>query len=155
MDKGEKPPVFTDTLNLPKGFMFVAGNEKYLHNLLKRDIIMLGNIVDERWKNWPRLFGLIMHLQRWKFLFVNVFARLAYSSGLGGDRTRTILEQHEPFKSFFKQIEKKYHIVHVFILANESGSHDFHQDVFTPGATERWVISLGCTDKTFWIMDKK
>lgn len=81
------------------------------------------------------------------------------SSGFDSARTRAILEEMKTVKvkKLFNYIEEeaKHSIVNVWVVHYlGNGFHRYHRDLGFRG-THRWVISLACKGKEFWMKPSK
>ena len=119
--------------SIPEGFDHVAGNRAYLEELAREQKVMFRTTKYPGFENWGKLFHILMYMVKFECLLINIFERGAFSTGLGWGRLRNILDRREPFKGMLEELDKKYIIHNGFIVANESGSHDFHQDSFASG----------------------
>ena len=75
------------------------------------------------------------------------------SSGYDPWNTRKTLEGMKTcdWKYFFSSIEKNLKITNCWVVRyDEGGIHRFHKDKSWTG-THRWIISLGCMGKEFWM----
>jgi len=89
-------------------------------------------------------------------LILDYLSRNFLSSGFGDpSEVRPILESMESvnFKAFFKHLEEveKQKLTHLWVGHYlDDGCHPYHRDKRFTG-THRWIISLGCLEKEFWL----
>jgi hypothetical protein len=81
-------------------------------------------------------------------------SRYAVSGGFDGEYQRKLLEQMTTcrWRKFFASIETKGHRItnSYFVHYLGDGCHPYHPDLKFTG-THRWIISLGCLGKEFWL----
>lgn len=152
--KKKKPRV---RIKLPSGFKVTKGDSVFFENLLRGDdpkvmIANLGFKVD-----WEKVHHRLLDFNKRYPLLVNFFARGGHSSGYSWPEVYDLLKKFDeelqkdgldPFFSvIFDALGHGFYIGHGWLLANESGVHDPHQDGGYRGS-HRAIFNFGCVDKT-------
>ena len=148
----------TVPVTYPEEYTPLDGNPQFLEDLIRSNDLDLG-FINTLFDDWPAIHAIIM--EKWEAgdLYVEHFERVgnggAYSTGKAYNcRLEQVLRETEPFKTLLESLDEYFDIVSGWMLANECGEHDLHQDGSFGDATHRLIISGGCVGKTFKIVKK-
>ena len=148
--------------NVPEGYSFLVRTKEdttFARELLCVYYIILrfvalkigpGESVDGDHTKWSYLFKQLWKLANDHLLVPVFYSRGAASSGLSKERTRSLMVKNPVFCSFINEIYSTFDVCGLWVLANESGDHPWHQDKFGRGQAFRNLVTFGTDSKVMW-----
>ena len=109
-----------------------------------------GESVDGDHTKWSYLFKQLWKLANDHLLVPVFYSQGAASSGLSKERTRSLMVKNPVFHSFINKMYSTFDVCGLWVLANESGDHPWHQDKFGRGQAFRNLVSFGTDSKVMW-----
>jgi hypothetical protein len=148
--------------NVPEGYSFLArteGDATLARDLLGANDIILqfvnlminsGEFVDGDHTKWSFVFEQFWKLANDRLLLPMFYSRGAASSGFSSERTRSLMVKNPVLSGFIDEIYATFDVCGLWVLANESGDHPWHQDKFSRGQAFRNLVTFGTDSKVMW-----
>jgi hypothetical protein len=106
-----------------------------------------GESVDGDHTKWSYLFKQLWKLANDHLLVPVFYSQGAASNGLSKERTRSLMVKNPVFHSFINKMYSTFDVCGLWVLANESGDHPWHQDKFGRGQAFRNLVTFGTDSK--------
>ena len=148
--------------NVPKGYSFLTrteGDATLAQDLLGANDIILRFVnlevgqsesEDGDHTKWSFVFEQFWKLANDRLLLPMFYSRGAASSGFSSERTRSLMVKNPVLSGFIDEIYATFDVCGLWVLANESGDHPWHQDKFSRGQAFRNLVTFGTDSKVMW-----